>query len=237
MNLNCFSLSFLLRDEQPSGWRCTLQNLSGRRRPLHEKQICWLYPSWCFLISTLPAILITVTVNRFILPTCGDLERHMQTGSWWVHKVRVFIVAGREFLWGFQLPEASLACLSKVGQLWSPGAASLKTLKNSTKVVQPHEDASKLLYFPFHPNWKRYSAVVVDATVVELSLLLPKLTVFFLCFFSLAGSQQFGLFASCVFPFLAARETEEAGNGFWHDGGEQEKKKTTTERSEDVKTW
>lgn len=89
------------------------------------------------------------------------------------------------------------------------------------KVVQPHENHSKLSYFFFPAELERFGTVEVDATVVEIShfcqILLSSSSA------SLAKSQSFRLFPSCISPFLTAREMGEAAVDFWHNGGEQRK--------------
>ena len=151
MSLNCFSLSLLLGDEQLGRWRCTLRNLSSRRNPPHEKQVCWL----CLEVNILPAWLHHFN-KQSIRSRCQPVVTlHAAGTEWsqWIQEVKDFIARR-----GFQLPEAFLACLLKVSQLWSLDAASLKPKKEKEKkcmkVVQPHGNGSKLSYFPFHVNWK-----------------------------------------------------------------------------------
>lgn len=79
MTLNCFYLSFLLRDEQLGKWWWMLQNLSARQKPLHEGERkiapCTLVDIFLKWISTVPVCLCTMSVFQEFRTKCQP-EKH-----------------------------------------------------------------------------------------------------------------------------------------------------------------
>lgn len=163
MNLNCFSLSFLLGDEQPGGWGCTLQiSPAGGDIYTRNKPAGCCHVGVCKLTSTLPAcaILITVTVNLPIPPTCGDTERQTHAAgterSQWVQEVKVFIAGSREGIPERISAARSISCLFIKGQSAVESGHSIhETLKKQLEGCSPSWGWFKAVVFSLPSELER----------------------------------------------------------------------------------